>query len=105
MSSALPRITVRGVRSSWASSPVSRCSARMAWVTFSSSPSRVAPSAVISLPGGPSAKRRERSCSLQSSAVRAISLTGFSTRCEAQAATEVAAATSSSPAPMHRNRA
>ena len=76
--SAAPWIAVSGVRSSWASSEVSRCSDRMAIATRSSRPSIVAPSCASSLSGPVRSNRCVRSCSLQSVARLAICATGFS---------------------------
>jgi hypothetical protein len=98
ISSAVACTAVSGVRSSWASSAVSRCSARMALATRSSNPSRVAPSARISSVGGPRSNRRSRSCSLHSRAVSAITWTGARARRLIQAATAVASRTISRPA-------
>ena len=71
-SCASVRITDSGVRSSWATSSVSRRSASRAWPIRSSIRSSVCASSVSSSRGGPSANRPDRSCSRQSSARRAI---------------------------------
>ena len=95
--SAVPWTAVRGVRSSWASSEVSRCSERIAADTLSRRVSSVAARAVISLVGAPSPKRRPRSCSLHSAAVRESTATGSSAREVTHAAMAAAAAVASTP--------
>ena len=69
ISSAVAWIAVSGVRSSCASSEVSRCSARIVLATLSSRSSSVWPSARISSVGAPRSNLRSRSCSLHSRAV------------------------------------
>ena len=97
MRSAVPWMLVSGVRSSWASSEVRRCSDLIADDTLSRRVSRVPAKALISFVGGPSAKRRPRSCSLQSDAVAAISATGCSARRTVHVAIPAAAAVARAP--------
>ena len=99
--SAEPWIDVRGVRSSCASSAVSRCSDRIAEATRSSRWSRVSPSAASSLVGGPRANLEVRSRSLHSAARSAIRATGSSAcRVTLSANSAVVAMTSTARMPV-----
>ena len=96
-SSASARMTVSGVRNSWATSSERRRSACSASAIRSSMWSRIWPSSVISSTGGPRAKRRSRSCSSHSWALRTMWWTCPRVRRAASRAATPAATTVSRP--------